>query len=245
LAVVKTASAAGDDDSLSRNLLGQRIGRKGRDTRARILAATERLLAERPGAGITFSAVAREARLGMTALYAYFTDLSELLGAVLEPVMDSAEDSYVTQLRSFWPDESLGDHCRTFVESYYAFWVRHSGILHMRNTYADNGDPRMWRHRLLGSTPLTGLLVQQMEGDPDLGSSPAHQMAEVLLIGVERMVTVVTGPTFADMVKRAKTARRLTSDPATYVSGLVTAETRLVELAIADGRANARRAAGA
>lgn len=63
--------------ALSHNQLGQRIGRKGRDTRGRIIAAAERLLADRAGPPITLSAVAREASLGMTSLYSYFKDLSE------------------------------------------------------------------------------------------------------------------------------------------------------------------------
>ena len=68
-----------EQDSLSHNLLGQRLGRKGRDTRERILAATQRLLDGPIDAPISLSAVAREASLGMTTLYLYFSDLTELL----------------------------------------------------------------------------------------------------------------------------------------------------------------------
>ncbi|MFT3966240.1 MAG: TetR/AcrR family transcriptional regulator, partial [Sphingobium sp.] len=73
---------AGDDISL--NLYGQRLGRKGRETRDRIISAANGLLARPEPVQVTLSAVAREASLGMTTLYLYFSDLTELLSAVLE-----------------------------------------------------------------------------------------------------------------------------------------------------------------
>jgi len=84
---VKPKRAAAGAKPLSHNLNGQRLGRKGRDTRARILAATNELLAGPIDTPISLSAVARQASLGMTSLYQYFTDLTELLLALLEPLM--------------------------------------------------------------------------------------------------------------------------------------------------------------
>src|SRR5690349_300939 len=75
-----------DADGVSHNLAGQRLGRKGRDTRDRIIAAAVELIYCSPADPLTLSAVARQANLGMTSLYNYFGDLPELLAAVLEPV---------------------------------------------------------------------------------------------------------------------------------------------------------------
>src|SRR3546814_7301779 len=83
---------------VSHNLNGQKLGRKGRITRERILAAAIELI-DSPEEAVTLSAVARRASLGMTSLYNYFTDLTELLLAVLEPVMATAEKSYLALLR--------------------------------------------------------------------------------------------------------------------------------------------------
>ena len=113
--MAKPAFSTVDKEPLSHNLLGQRLGRKGRDTRERILAATERLLAGPPDTAISLSGVAREASLAMTTLYLYFGDLTELLVAVLEPIMASAEDAFVAHLRRRWPDEQLGEHCLRFL----------------------------------------------------------------------------------------------------------------------------------
>jgi AcrR family transcriptional regulator len=231
LAVVKAAFSAFDKEPVSHNLAGQRLGRKGRDTRERILAATERLLAGPLDTPISLSAVAREASLGMTTLYLYFSDLTELLLAVLDPIMASAENSYVGHLRSRWPDDALAAHCLSFVESYHAFWVRHSRILHLRNSYADNGDERMRAHRISDGRPVIDLLVQQMDGDPAQALSPAFGMATILLTGLERMITVATDVDFPSL---------LMEDPVPHVRNLLRAQARVLELGIADRRAASR-----
>jgi len=220
-------------NSLSHNLVGQRLGKKGRDTRERILAATERLLAGPPDTAISLSAVAREASLAMTTLYIYFNDLTELLLAVLDPVLAQAEDAYIAHLRTPWPDDGLGQHCVSFVEAYREFWVRHSRILHLRNSLADSMDSRMRQHRIDASWPLIELLVKQMEGDPAEISSPASAMATVLLTSIERVITMTTD---------AWVLQSRVTYPAMRTRHLLEAEARLLELGISEGREGSRRA---
>ena len=234
--MLTTASASASKAPLSHNLVGQRLGRKGRDTRERIIAATHRLLNGPPDTAITLSAVAREASLAMTGMYLYFSDLSQLLGAVLEPVMESAESAYLSQLRSFWPDERLGAHCREFVAAYHAFWVRHTRILHLRNSYADNNDAIMRRYRDSGGGQVIRVLVQQMRDEPSTASSASGHMAAVLLTGVERTVTVVTDPAFPTMVAVSRDADPVQADLEAQIQGMLAAEARVLELAIADRR---------
>ena len=233
--MAKSAFSAVDKEELSHNLLGQRLGKKGRDTRERILAAAERLLAGPPDTPITLSAVAREASLGMTSLYLYFNDLTELLLAQLSATTTAAEEAYTSHLRGHWPDDTLGQHCLRFVEAYHAFWVRHSRILHLRNSYADGSDVRMRRHRIEMSMPLIKLLVQQMEGDPSRTDSSPFALASVLLTSIERMITVTTdiGFTVSFSILQME-------DPEAQVRRLLGAETRLLELGIRDCRQTAR-----
>lgn len=212
---------------LSHNLQGQRLGRKGRGTRERILAATERLLAGPPDTPISLSAVAREASLGMTTLYLYFSDLTELLLAALDPIMRSAEERYVGHARDRWPDDELAEHCRRFVEAYHGFWEQHSRILHLRNSYADNQDPRMLEHRIETTRPLIGLLVQQMDGDPKAMLSPTFGMATSLLTAIERLVTVTTDANFPT---------HMIEDPKLHIQTLLGGAARLLELGIKDRR---------
>jgi AcrR family transcriptional regulator len=233
--MAKSAFSAADPDELSHNLLGQRLGRKGRDTRERILAATERLLAGPPDTPITLSAVAREASLGMTSLYLYFNDLTELLIAQLSATMALAEEAYTGHLRGHWPDDTLGQHCLRFVEAYHAFWVRHSRILHLRNSYADGSDVRMRRHRIEMAMPLIQLFVQQMEGDPSIMESVSFALATVLLMGIERVVTATTDVGFTVTFSILQI-----EDPEPQVRRLLEAEARLLELGVRDRRQTAR-----
>ena len=97
--------------AVSHNLHGQRLGRKGRDTRERILAATSELVEGDGEEQLSLSAVARRASIKLTSVYNYFTDLTELLLALLEPVMATAEDAYLSLLRERWPDDQLAARC--------------------------------------------------------------------------------------------------------------------------------------
>jgi AcrR family transcriptional regulator len=241
LANPRIGDPAADGEALSHNLVGQRLGRKGRDTRVRILAAASKLLADAGGPSITLTAVAREASLGMTSLYLYFRDLSELLAAILEPVMASIEEAYLSRLREPWPDAVLGERCRDFVAAYYVFWRRHSRPLHLRNTFSDNGDERMLRMRHSGSRPVLDLLVAQMEGDPEDVNSHAFHMATALLTGLERMATMATDPNFPTLSTLTGPPRP-GHDPAAQAHGLEVSSARLLELAIRDGRAQMRAA---
>lgn len=178
--------------SIGYNLNGQKLGRKGRDTRDRILAAAADLIDNEPETQISLSAVARNASLGMTSLYNYFSDLTELLLAVLEPVMATAEDEFVGQLREYWPDEELAERCGRFVAALYGFWDRHARLLHLRNNMADAHDHRVMMQRVQSTQPVILLLVKQMDGDLAAGDSPATAMATVLMTGIERSITVTT-----------------------------------------------------
>jgi AcrR family transcriptional regulator len=214
---------SGQSELLDHNLMGQRLGRKGRDTRERILTAAQKLLTGPSDAAITLSAVAREATLGMTSLYVYFSDLTELLLAVLAPVMASAEEAYLGHMREPWPDEELGPRCVILVEAYYTFWKRNSRLLHLRNSYSDNGDSRMGLHRVEAAQPVIALMVEQMAGATAQDNPLIPALATVLMTGLERVVTVATD------------VRLMLGDSA-HVHDLLQAEARVLELGLRDGR---------
>jgi AcrR family transcriptional regulator len=229
-ATLATVLAAGDD--VSHNLNGQKLGRKGRGTRERILTACAEILANPAEAPISMSAVARKASLGMTSLYNYFSDLTELLLAVLEPVMTEAEDAFLAILRERWPDERLGERCYAFMQAYHEFWSRHSRLLHLRNAMADSGDHRMLVQRVQATQPMILLLVAQMDGDPDERETPIRGMATVLMTGIERTVTVATDPNLTGLFGEDN---RLPGEH------YLRPEARLMELAIRDTRERAGR----
>ena len=216
------------NEQLSHNLNGQKLGRKGRVTRERILAATSELLAEPGDTPISLSAVARRAGLGMTSLYLYFNDLTELLIAMLEPIMNADNGGFRAVLQEYWPDEQLQERCSEFLHGYHAFWVRNSRLLHLRNSMADNQDMRMVMLRVKSAQPTIALLIAQMGADPTASRSPAHAMASVLMTGIERTITVTTDAVLPNLFGEG---------PPRPVSETLGASARLLELAIRDMRA--------
>ena len=213
---------------VSHNLNGQRLGRKGRETRDRIIAAAQEILAEDHGAAITLSEVARRASLRMGSLYLYFADLTELMLALLEPVFETAETEFVGLLRTRWPDEELGARAHAFVHAYHGFWVKHTRLLHLRNSLSDQRDERMMLQRVRSTQPLLRLLIEQMDGDLTKPGTPAFSMATALMTGLERVVTVTTDINLQDLLQMRYAATR---------THLLTAEARLLELGIRDYRA--------
>ncbi|MDE2339992.1 MAG: TetR/AcrR family transcriptional regulator [Alphaproteobacteria bacterium] len=213
--------------TLSHNLNGQRLGRKGRDTRERILGVTKELVATADHSQISLSAIARGAGMGMTSLYVYFSDLTEVLLAVLAPVMAEAEDAYIHQIREHWADDTLYDDCLAFVTAFHAFWQRHSKILHLRNTMADQKDKRMVAERIASARIVMWLLVEQMGHDPNAHGTAAVAMATVLYTGIERVITIATDTTLGPGMPSS-----FTPDVAHFIE----CEARLLELGIREYR---------
>lgn len=235
---LRARARAAKAEKLSHNLLGQRLGRKGRNTRERIIAAAEHLLASDGDAPISLSAVAREANLGMTTIYLYFSDFTELLLAVLEPLMASAHVAYVEGMQRWWPDEQLGEHCSQFVESFYSFWARHARVLHLRHNLMEN-DERLRNHRVSAITPVIRALVLQMGGNQDVLFTPDFGMATVIVTGLDRVVDIATDASFTSQ----------SMSPGAGMQNLLRSQARLLELAIRDRRAvngaeGAKRAGG-
>lgn len=227
---VASSDAAG---AVSRNLHGQKLGRKGKGTRDRILAACGELLADPSGTPLSLSEVARRASLGMTSLYNYFTDLTELLLAVLEPVMAAGQESLVRILRERWPDEDLDTRSYLFLQTYHDFWARHSRLLHLRNAMADEHDERMLALRARSTQPLINLMTAQLDGEPGNQSAPERGLATVLVLGMECTVTVATDHGFA-----ASSGSHHPRNPDYYLQPAA----HMLELAIRDTRLS--RAAG-
>jgi AcrR family transcriptional regulator len=218
-------------DGVARNLNGQKLGRKGQMTRARILAAAAELVSQDSDTPISLSAVARQADLGMTSLYLYFNDLTEVLLAVLQPVMETAEADYIGLLRTRWPDETLAGNCRDYIEAFHAFWLKHSRLLHLRNSMSDLHDMRMMEQRVRSAQPLIALLVAQMDGDTSDYNAPVFAMASMLMTGLERSATVWTD----------RTMQTYFANPIfTNAQRFMKPAARLLELGIRDMRAAAR-----
>lgn len=220
---------------VSHNLVGQKLGRKGLETRERIIKAALCLLEDQSEPPITLTGVAREASVGMTTLYLYFPDLGDLVLAALMRVMDSAERAYLDRLRTYWPDRRLSECCLDFLRAHLRFWRDHARVLHMRNSFADANDIRFIEYRNQASRPLLGLLVEQMNGAP--GDAVLGHFATVLLTGFERLATVVTNANWPVTVHEFDVI-----DNDLYLDALLRAEAEVIALVIANKRREAAAA---
>jgi AcrR family transcriptional regulator len=220
---------------VSHNQIGQKLGRKGQETRERILSAMLRLLADQDGPPVTLTSVAKEASVRLTNLYLYFPDVGDLLLAALSRVMATAEAGFVEKLRERWPDEALYDACLAFLKAHYEFWKKNARTLHMRNAMADANDQRILEYRNLATRPLIDLLAAQMDCPPGQQHESCAHVATVMLTGLERVATVLTNPQLAFMIGKEEGA-----DRGEYVQGLIEAQAEVMVHAIAHRRALSR-----
>ncbi len=173
------------------NLQGQKLGKKGRITRDRIVAAARELI-EDPACEFSLSAVARQAGLRMSSIYNYFADLPDLFLAVLDPVVHEAEGAYLHLLRERWNDAEVAPRATELVTAFHAYWERHSRVLHLRNRLADQHEKSVLLQRIAMARTIVRLLGWQMGGEADRVTGSAYDLASVLYTGLERVVTIAT-----------------------------------------------------
>ena len=222
--------AAIDARAVRLNLAGQRLGRKGQETRERVLSAALRLFDDAHGPPVTLTGVAREASMRLSNLYLYFPDMIELLLAVLGRVMDDANVAFMDHLRVRWPDDRLQQSSLEFIRAHYRFWRQHARLLQLRNALSDS-EPRIMAYRQSATLPIVQFLMLQMDGR-DCPEYTCSNLAVVVLTGFERIAAVVTNPNFGAMVRS-----HTTQSQDEMTDQMIAAEARLLELAIRDQRA--------
>ncbi|WP_340589078.1 TetR/AcrR family transcriptional regulator [Erythrobacter alti] len=219
----------GADPGVDTNLQGQKLGRKGRITRQRILTAARELIEDPETEDFSISAVARRAELRVSSIYNYFPDLPDLFLTVLEPIIAETQVEHLAILERFWPDDTLGEDCRAFVQAFHSFWKRNVRLLHMRNAMADKHEQRVLSQRILSARQVVNLLGQQMGGPKEGYEGPEYDLASVLYTGLERVVTIAT-----DELLKAHYPPHVQRR---FGGATLVQQGRLLELAIRDERA--------
>jgi AcrR family transcriptional regulator len=224
---------------LSYNLLGQRLGRKGHETRERILLAALRLMEASPTSTITLTDVAREVEVRLPNLYLYFPNLAELIYACLARVMESADAAFIQKIQTRWPDKMLYTCVLDYLRAHYQFWYKHAHVLHMRNSFADAGDPRFVELRMKSSHPIWKLLVLQMDGRVEDVHTRCADFATVILTAIERIATVATSSSFDGSIGLTGAINENA-----YIDRLIAHEAEAVALIVGHQRASAPQTAG-
>lgn len=123
------------------NLHGQKMGRKGKETRQKIMDVALEMLEHRSYKDLTVSEVASEAGVSSSTFYVYFEDIEDVLFACVE---DAALDLDPLRkiLKDEWNRDNLETQVRKFVETYNELWNKHRVELRVRNLEADQGNLR-------------------------------------------------------------------------------------------------------
>lgn len=170
------------------------LGRKGRETRARLMDAAFRLLADCSPLDLTAIAIAAEAGTAPATFYVYFRDVQDMLYAL-------SESATVDMLEAFAALDVFHDNKRVAKDSdaFFAMlaeqWARHGAILYYRMMEADRGDPRFvaqrgrWAEAVL--TRFSGLMKQAPHLKPPLDETDAYAESVVLFASIERLAGAV------------------------------------------------------
>lgn len=211
------AEPADDQGAARRNQIGQVMGRKGAETRARLVAAARRLVSSKPLRALRVAEIAREAGVGAPSFYVYFQDVGEAVLAALEDHPQSAP-GVLAVLELDWSDDTLGC-ARAFVDAYLDVWIENFALLRARNLAADEGDERFTRQRLTDIGPVLVRLAAKFQAAQAAGRAApdvsANAAAGVMVAALERLAAAPRqrrqGEGYADADLRAAAAHMLAS----------------------------------
>ncbi len=173
------------------NLYGQKLGRKGAETRSRLMKAAENLLEKRSIMEVNVADIASMAGTSSAAFYVYFDDVNEVVLAVAQNIQQITPE-IETLLSSPWTQEDASTKALSLVKAYVAFWQEHQAILRIRNLAADEGDKRFEEVRHASVERLHTLLEQRIkEADNGLESTSG---ASAVLVLIERVAAIVRLP---------------------------------------------------
>lgn len=192
---------------------GQAIGRKGAESRARLLEATSQLLAELPSARkLTASSIARAAGLASQTFYLYFDDVEEILLSLSAVASEDTAD-IIAALDAPWDLAAPRDYTARVVESFYQYWDRHRSILNIRNYMADRGDEPFAKVRNESAVPIIVKIaarIRTSQGEDRLTERDALARSIIIFSAIERMAarySATTGQALmpgGDELKRAE-----------------------------------------
>lgn len=184
-------STADKAENPAKNLYGQKMGRKGAETRARLMMATANLLEKRSIMDLSVAEIAALAGTSSAAFYVYFDDVPEVALALAENV-EQITPEIETSLVGAWDDENALARALVLVKAYIALWQQHHPILRLRNLRADEGDKRFEEVRHASVGRLHALLSARIAAAQNgLDASPG---ASALMILLERTAAMANLP---------------------------------------------------
>jgi AcrR family transcriptional regulator len=123
------------------NKQGQILGRKGQETRSRLMDAARRLLRTQSPFELTAVGIAGEACISPATFYMYFDDTRDILYALSEVAGEDMARVHAI-FDEPWSHDSVEQRAATVIDALNEVWDRHRPVLRYRNLEATRGDPR-------------------------------------------------------------------------------------------------------
>jgi AcrR family transcriptional regulator len=180
-------------NDITMNKQGQTLGRKGLETRQRLMFASRRLLYTHPLPDITAVAISKAANTSSASFYMYFDDVQDVLYALsLEAGEEMAEVAKL--LERPWDHTRSEEEALRIIESLNQVWSRHREVLRYRNLEADRGDPRFEELRMNTYIPFIERFAKLILAvNPAMGGrkkGDAYAEATVLHAAMERLAAL-------------------------------------------------------
>jgi AcrR family transcriptional regulator len=210
------------DSDITTNKQGQILGRKGRETRAKLMEATRHLLLTHSPVELTAVGIAAEAGTSPAGFYMYFDDPTDVLYSLGE----EAGHDMVMIRKLFdepWDKDRLEEHTTAVIEALNGVWTRHRQVLRFRNTEASRGDKRFEELRMNTFIPfIQGFAECILSVNPASGTrkrADAYAEASILHGAMEHLAA--TDP---EVTERYLGARRVNSNLARIMTLVIRGE---------------------
>jgi len=148
-----------------RTVDGRVAGRRGQETRQKLLDCLREMLSTSPYRDVKVIDVARMAGTSPATFYQYFPDVE---GAVLEIAEEMAEDS--AGLKELvdgksWAGKTGFATSEDLVDGFLAFWRKNDAILRVVTLGAAEGDKRFFKIRMKVLNSVTGPLADAVRAN--------------------------------------------------------------------------------
>ena len=183
---------------------GRALGRRGAQTRQRLLDATAQLLEDNGLRELKVVDIARTVELSPATFYQYFRDVEEAVLALSVEVGEETNSLSALVAQDWAGPEGLAV-VRKLVEDFISNWDTHRAVLRTRNLAAQEGDDRFRRVRNAALQPITIGIAEKVADRVGSGLAP-YAAAAAMVSMLERMAAFhadleVYGTTRADVVE--------------------------------------------
>ncbi|MDT5100268.1 MAG: hypothetical protein QOC76_4005 [Mycobacterium sp.] len=191
---------------------GRPLGRRGTETRDRILRSIERLVEENGLRGLRLADIAQEVGFSTPAFYQYFDDIDGAVLALNEeigPISEGLNEALATD----WTGDQALHTIEQFVGAYLEHWDRHRAVLRARNIAAQDGNERWAAIRKQDLLPVKNALARKVaaaQAAGHLAGSVAPTAVAAILVTLLDSVAMYGPHDTALGVDRRELARSVT-----------------------------------